>query len=388
MNTTPFARIQVGAALLLAACKGDKDASAASAPEPVVLGPENVTFAEQDEITSGPVISGTLTPELAAQVRAEVTGSVVEVRSDAGQPVRRGALLARIDDTALRDAFLSARAAVRTAENNLQVQRRNAERAQRLAAAGAVADRDLELAQASQTNAEGQFADARSRLTTAQKQLAKATVRAPFAGIVGEATVSAGDVVAIGTPLFTVIDPSTMRLEATVAAENLSAIRPGTEVDFSVSGYEGKAFTGRISSVAPVVDPATRQVRIIVTLPNAERSLVAGLFGVGRVVTERRAGVVVARNAVDTRGLRPTVMRVKSGRVERVEVTLGLEDKAGERYEVTRGIAAGDTLLLGSAQGIAVGTIARVRNDAGGSRDTIAGRGSRVAGPSDTTPQR
>ena len=81
-----------------------------------MLGPENVTFAEQDEITSGPVISGTLTPELAAQVRAEVAGSVVEVVADAGQQVRRGALLARIDDTALRDAFISARAAVRTAE--------------------------------------------------------------------------------------------------------------------------------------------------------------------------------------------------------------------------------------------------------------------------------
>src|SRR5688572_20279207 len=385
MNTKSFAGLLLVVALASSGCKGDKSASAESAPEPVVLGPENVTFAEQDEITSGPVISGTLTPELAAQVRAEVAGSVVEVLADAGQQVRRGALLARIDDTALRDAFISARAAVRTAENNLQVQRRNAERAQRLATAGAVSERDLEQAQWGQTNAEGQVADARSRLTSAQKQLAKAAIRAPFTGIVGEATVSAGDVVSIGAPLFTVIDPSTMRLEATVAAEDLSAIRPKTEVDFTVSGYEGRAFTGRIASVAPVVDPATRQVRIIVTLPNDERTLVAGLFAEGRVATERRAGVVVARSAVDTRGLRPTVMRVKGGRVERVEVTLGIDDKAGERYEITRGVMAGDTLLLGSAQGIAVGTVARVRSDEGrGTRDER--RGTRDEAPPASRP--
>src|SRR5687768_1367144 len=144
MNTKPFAGILLVAALASSGCKGDKSASAESAPEPVVLGPENVTFGEQDEISRGPVISGTRTPELAAQVRAEVAGSVVDVVAGAGQQVRRGALLARIDDTALRDAFIGARAAARTAESNLQVQRRNAERAPRPAAAGPGSEPDPE----------------------------------------------------------------------------------------------------------------------------------------------------------------------------------------------------------------------------------------------------
>lgn len=353
------------AAMTVAGCKGEAaDAETAREPAPVVLGPENITVAEQAELTSGPVVSGALTPELAAQVRAEVGGSVTDVLADAGQTVRKGALLARIDDTALRDAWISARAALRTAETNLSVQRRNAERAARLSEAGAMAERDLEVAEASRTNAEGQVADARARLTSAQKQLGKAAIRAPFNGIVAEANVSAGDVVSSGNALFTVVDPSTMRLEATVPVEELRSLRVGTPVEFQVTGYGDQNFAGRITSVNPVVDPATRQVRLLISLPNSERSLVGGLFAEGRVATATRAGVVAARGAVDTRGLRPTVMRLKGGHVERREVAIGLEDKATERYEITSGIAAGDTLLLGSAQGIAPGTVARVRAEA------------------------
>ncbi len=348
--------------LLLAGCGGKEADEGDAAPAPVVLGAENITVAETAELTSGPVVSGTLSPELAASVRAEVGGSVTEVLADAGQPVKKGAVLARIDDAALRDSWIGARAALRTAEANLLVQRRNAERTARLAQAGAVAERDLEVAQSGQTNAEGQVADARARLTTAQKQLAKATVRAPFSGIVADATVSAGDVVASGTELFTVVDPSTMRLEATVPAEQLGALSPGMPVAFTVSGYEGRDFTGTIRSINPIVDPATRQVRILVSLPNDERTLVGGLFAEGRVSAETRTGVVVPRGAVDVRGIRPAVMRLKGGRVEKAEVELGIEERATERYEITRGITAGDTLLLGSAQGITPGTVARVRN--------------------------
>ena len=349
------------ALLLVVACGGKDDSASDAAPAPVVLGAENVTVAEMAELTSGPVVSGTLSPELAASVRAEIAGSVTEVSADAGMAVKQGAVLARIDDTALRDTWISARAALRSAEANLLVQRRNAERTARLAAAGAVAERDLEVARSTQTNAEGQVADARARLTSAERQLAKATVRAPFSGIVADATVSAGDVVSVGTALFTVVDPSTMRLEATVPAEELGDLATGMPVRFTVSGYEGRNFTGEIRSINPIVDPATRQVRILVALPNAERTLVGGLFAEGRVSAETRTGVVVPRGAVDVRGLRPAVMRLKGGRVEKSEVELGIEERATERFEITRGVAAGDTLLLGSAQGITPGTVARVR---------------------------
>jgi RND family efflux transporter MFP subunit len=349
------------ASLLLAGCKSRAEESPA-APPPALLGVENIAVADTATLMAGPVMSGTLTPELGATVRAEITGTMVEVDADQGMTVKKGDVLGRIDDASLRDAFLSARTGLRTAQSNLELQQHNLERTERLHAAGAVADRELESAELTVKTAEGAVADARSRTTAAQRQLDKATLRAPFSGIVSEAKVSEGDVVSSGNELFALVDPSTMRLEAAVPVEQLSQVKQGIPVRFTVTGYPGREFEGRIERVNPVVDPATRQVRVIVTIPNASRSLVAGLFAEGRVATESRSAVVVPTDAVDRRGVRPVVVRLKQGRVEKVDVELGLDDTVNERTEITSGVAAGDTVLMGAAQGLTPGTVATVRS--------------------------
>jgi membrane fusion protein, multidrug efflux system len=137
-------------------------------------------------------------------------------------------------------------------------------------------------------------------------------------------------------------------------------VNSGAPVTFSVNGYPGKAFTGRITRVSPVADPTTRQVKIIATIPNAGGNLVGGLFAEGRVASDSRSAVTVPLAAVDQRGLAPTVVRVKGGRVQKVTVQLGLRDEVSEQVEIRQGLTAGDTLLLGTAQGITPGTPVRV----------------------------
>jgi RND family efflux transporter MFP subunit len=273
--------------------------------------------------------------------------------------VKRGALLARLDDTAVRDGFLSAKSAVRSAETALELARRNAERSERLAEAGAVAERDLETAQWDVTNAEGTLADARARLANAQEQLEDTRVRAPFDGIVSDRPADAGDVVQVGTALFSIVDPSRLRLEASVPANQIGRLRNGTEVEFTVSGLD-RRITGRIERINPVVDSATRQVRIYVAVPNLDQALVAGLFAEGRVATDTKRAVAVPLNAVDSRGNTPKVHLVKAGRVTESPVRLGVQDEAAELVEVLAGVADGDTVLLGSAQGITPGSRIRV----------------------------
>jgi membrane fusion protein, multidrug efflux system len=355
--------VTAGVLLAGAGCKRADDDAAGKAPPPAVVGPENLAVAVDTVLTAGPLLSGTLEPELAATVRAEVGGSVTEVLVDDGQAVKRGQVLVRIDDTAVRDAYLSARAALRSAEATAQLARRNAQRSERLNAGGAIADRDVEDAQSNATTAEGQLADAKARLASAEKQLSKTVLRAPFAGIVANVTVSEGDVVQSGGSLLSVIGPTSLRLEASVPVEDIAAVKPGTDVTFTVSGFERRSFGGKIQRVSPAVDPTTRQVRVIVSIANTERALVAGLFADGRVATERREAVVVPRAAIDSRGIRPIVVRLKGGRVERIEVETGLQDRVSERVEVRRGLASGDTVLLGGAAGLAPGTPATVRVD-------------------------
>lgn len=342
--------------VVLAACGGGGGEPENGGNVAVTVTPENVTVVDSARIESGPAISGTLEPERSANVRAEVGGSVLQTYAERGQAVRRGDLLLRIDDSAVRDAYLSARSAVTTATESAALARRNAERAARLHAAGAVAERELESARIAQTSAESQLADARARLTLAEKQVANTQVRAPFSGVVSDRQVSAGDVVQPGSPLYTVVDPASMQLIAAVPAPQLTSVEIGAPVEFTVNGYPGRAFAGTVKRINAVADPATGQVTVIATVPNAGGDLVGGLFAEGRIGAVSRVTITAPMAAVDMGAGGANVMRLAGGVVEQVAVQVGLRDEQGERVELLSGVSAGDTLLIGAARGIAPGT--------------------------------
>jgi RND family efflux transporter MFP subunit len=354
-------RAAAAAALtVMAACGKKVDAAQEKAPEVLTLGPEAVAVVQQEEIRTGPQLSGTLSAEREAQVRAQVGGQVMAVFAEQGQAVRAGQPLARIDASALVDAATSARTGVASAQTSLEVARRNYERAQTLNQAGALSDRDLELARAQLSQAQAQAAGARSQQASAQKQLGNTAVRSPISGVVSMRPVNAGDVVQPGAPLFTVVDPQSMRLEASVPADQLGALRLGSSVRFTVNGYPGRAFTGTVQRISPAADPETRQVPVVVTIPNQGGTLVGGLFAEGRVESQVRTGILVPATAVDERGVTPTVLRLKGGKTERVAVQLGVRDPDTERVEVTGGLAVGDTVLVGAAVGTSPGIPVRI----------------------------
>jgi RND family efflux transporter MFP subunit len=351
------------ALVTLAACGGEsasaKDADSATRVA-MQVGPENVAVVTREQVSSGPGLSGTLQAEREATVRAEIAGPVLSTHVDQGSRVARGSLLARVDDRTLQDALLSARGNVTTATSNLNLAQRELDRFTKLKEAGAVADRDFESVKINHEAAQAQLADAKARLSFAQKQVDDTQLRAPFAGIVSAREVNAGDVVSPGTAMFTIIDPSSMRLEGSVPAAQLAAIRLGAPVTFRVSGYPGRSFEGRITRINPEADATTGQVKVVVSVPNARNGLVGGLFAEGRVAAEKKMGLTVPATAVDVRGLRPAVLRLKDGRVERVEVEIGLKDDESERVEILAGVTEGDTLLVGAAQGISPGTLVKV----------------------------
>jgi RND family efflux transporter, MFP subunit len=341
-------------------CKGTESTKAATTPIGMVVGPENIAVVKAEQLRSGPAISGNLEPEVQATVRAEVGGAILETMVEQGDRVRRGQTLARIDDAVLRQAELAARAAVTNSKNAVDIAQRQVSRNEALMKAGAIAERDLELVRNQLTAAQSQLATSEAQLANAQKQLAKATVDAPFTGVVSARQVNAGDVVQPGGALYTIVNPSTMRLEASVPADQLSAVRVGAPVDFTVNGYPGRQFSGHVTRINPVADPSTRQVRIIVSLPNAKGVLVGGLFADGHVASEVRTAPVVPAAAVDERGLKPFVMLIKNGVVTKAEVELGIRDAATETVEVRAGLTPGDTILLGAARGISEKTPVKV----------------------------
>lgn len=337
--------------------KGDK---AGNEPQqPMVLGPEDTAVVAKGPVQSGPALTGTLAARRQATVRAQIAGSVLTVLAEPGQAVRQGQTLARLDSTSLTDAYNSAKAAVTSARSNVGVLRRELDRQRALLQAGAVAARAVETAQQNLVAAEASLAAAQSQLAGAEKQLGYTVVAAPFSGVVSERPVSAGDVVQPGTAVYTVVDPSSLQLEAAISAEQLGQLKMGSPVAFNVTGYP-HTFRGLITRINPAADPTTRQVKVYAEIPNTANDLVAGLYAEGRIESETRNGLTVPEGAIDRKMARPAVLLVRDGKVARVDVELGLVDDREQRVEVRRGVQAGDVVLMGAAQAIQPGTPVRL----------------------------
>jgi RND family efflux transporter MFP subunit len=362
MRGTPSSFFPAVAALslvaLTAACSGSAEPASAGEPAAaaaVQLAAENVATATRATLSSGPVVSGQLTPAREATVRAQVGGSIVQLSVDRGQTVEANAVVARIAARDLEASHASAQAAVKSAETALTVARSEAQRVDALVTGGALAARDREQATNAVAVAEAQLAAARAREKSVWQQLDDTTVRAPFRGVVSARPASIGDVVAPGTELLTIIDPSSMRLEALVPSDQIGQVRPGATVQFRVRGMDG-TFEGRVDRLDSTADPITRQVAVFVTLRNTGGKLIAGLFAEGRIQTTTREGVVVPLAAIDETGAMPMATKVVGGKAQQVAVAIGVRQAETEQVEITKGLSEGDIVIVGSAKAVASGT--------------------------------
>jgi RND family efflux transporter MFP subunit len=335
-------RIAILLCVALTACRKDEPPAPARPPAAELPATE-VVVAKRGTVEVGPQISGTLEPARSATVSARVGGTVRAIGPELGERVAAGALLARIDPGPLGAAAASAKAGVTSAQRARDVAQRELERARALVEAGAVPRREVEQAEARLAAQDAAIDQARAQLAAAAQQLGDTTVRAPIAGLVARRSVNTGDVVAPGGPLYQIIDPSSIRLAATVPSDQASAVAPGKRVRFTVRGRT-EPIEGAITRVAPAVDPATRQVPILVEIPNTDLRLLSGLFAQGRIVAESASGLALPLSAIarSADGKIATVQRLARGAIERVPVTLGLVDPLRDVAIVTAGLTEGD----------------------------------------------
>jgi RND family efflux transporter MFP subunit len=238
------AALLVALVTTVAACK--QPAPPPPAPiAAITITAEDAVAVRQTTLETGPRVSGTLEARARAVVRAEVGGQVVAVGPELGEPVEKGALLARIEAKTLGDGVRSAQAGVGSAQAAYDVAKKEADRAEALVKGGALAARELERARSAVALASAQLSQARAMVAGAKNQLGDTNVRAPITGVVAARQVSVGDIVAPGAPLYDLIVPSTMRLSAAVSSADLSLVAIGRPVRFVVRGYPGRASTAR-----------------------------------------------------------------------------------------------------------------------------------------------
>lgn len=343
--------IAVVAASLLAACgkpSPDKQASpaaaAASAPS-LLVAPEDVQTLGVSEYASGPVITGSIQPERRADLRAELQAVVLQVFKENGERVKRGDLLVRLDDTAIRDTVQSADEAARAASQSFEQAERQYQRLKTLQAQGMSSIQAMEDAEIRRNNAQSDLVAARARVATARQQQQRTEVRAPFDGVVSDRKVSPGDSAQIGKELIKVMDPASMRFEGLVSADRMAELKLGQTVYFRVDGYPQVDFQGKVRRIAQAANASTRQVEVLVDFAGAQQPGVAGLYAEGRVQTNSVSALMVADGALVREGDKAFVWRVDGGKVGKSAVRLGARDDRQGLYVVTTGLKQGDRIL-------------------------------------------
>lgn len=369
----------VALALVATACRNPSGATAAldEGPPPVAI--ETAQAAEQP-IVRFIRVTGTLTAQEQAEVAAEIAGRIVATPVERGVTIVTGNALVRI-------AAAEVEAQAREAEANAaQIRARlgqpsgeafDIERVPEVASARAserlahadfdrirmlferklVSQAEFDLRQAQAANAERQvesalnaaeqqrqsLAAANARVTLAQKALADTVVRAPFAGVVSERLVSVGDYVTRGTKVASVMRVNPLRVELTVPAQYIAAVREGLAVDLEVDALPGQTFTGRVRYVSPDVRAESRALLVEAVVPNDDGVLKPGLFVAARIeAATPSTGLVIPASAVQTISGTSRVYLVVGDRLEERIVTLG--QSVGDLVEVTGGLEAGSVV--------------------------------------------
>jgi RND family efflux transporter MFP subunit len=353
-----------GLALMLAACGkpgGDaaKPEAAASAPKATAAAPADpakapvLLLAPEDLRTvgatagGGPLVTGSIQPEKRADLRAEVAAVVTQVLKENGDAVKRGDLLVRQDDTSIRESLQSAQASERAAQQAFDQAQRQVERLKTLQAQGMTSAQALDDAEGRRNAAQSELAAARARVVSAQQQLRRTEVRAPFDGVVSERKASVGDTAQVGKELLKVIDPRSMRFEGLVSADRMAEIKLGQPVRFRINGVEGVEFAGKVQRVDASANAVTRQVEVLVSFDDAAQApRVAGLYAEGRIETGVNAMPMLAESSIVRSGEAAHVWRVsKDGKLAKAAVQLGERDARSGEVVLKGGLSDGDVIL-------------------------------------------
>lgn len=289
-------------------------------------------------------VTGQLAGRQDALVAADTAGKVIEVLVERGSVVAAGGVLARVDDRTAQLQGREAGAAVALAEANLALARNEVERHAPLVKDQVIADADFRRLQASQAAREADLAGAMARQELAQKTLADAVIRAPFAGVVAERFVEAGEYVKTDSRIARVVAVSRLRLLLNVPETSAGRVREGQSVAFTTAAFPGETFTGELRFIGAAVRESARDLLVEAEVANPDGRLQPGLFAEARVRLGEAAAVVVPGGALRSDGGRRSVFQVEDGALAERLVEVG--DAVDGWVEIRRGLAAGAAVVI------------------------------------------
>jgi membrane fusion protein (multidrug efflux system) len=341
MNATSLRLGALALTVVAAGCQRRGDAALAPPAEPPIA--VSTVDVVEKPMPRFLTLTGSLTPNEASDVAANASGAVLSTAVERGALVEKGAILAKLD---ARSAALSTAEAVanaNAAKANLEVAKAECDRVEKLYKAGAITGADYDKQHAQCTSAEWTTKVADARVNLASKGLGDATVRAPFAGMIAEKYVSAGEYVQASSKVARVVAIDPLRLEISVPEQSAPLIKVGLEVNFQVAAFNDESFKGAVRYIGPTLRAGSRDLLVEAVVPNAGTRLRPGMFATAKIALGEKPVAVIPVAAVRVDGTLRRVFVVAGDHLEERLVKLG-EERDG-LFEIEQGVATGEKVV-------------------------------------------
>jgi RND family efflux transporter MFP subunit len=354
------------ACLTLVACGSKPDAAApgAAAQTPRAM-PVRSASVERRDIVETLTVTGTLRPRAEVKIIAEVTARLDRVLKDEGSAVKKGELVAVLDETDYRLTLQRAEAALAVADANRAHAAAERDRANSLLKTGGITDKDHLAAQVNLQVAEASLGQSKVEVAIAQQNVTRTRIIAPFAGHIANKLADAGSVLPSGTAIFSLVDDAVLEFRGSVPSSDYAKVRVGAPVSLTVDGLPDETIAGEITRIAPMVQERNRSFELVARVPGQER-LVGGMFARAAVkVREIKDALLVPPSAVLREGAEPgagQIFVVTSGKAERRTIALGVERP--DAIQVIKGLAAGDSVVIDPPVSLASGAPVQVQTTA------------------------
>jgi len=347
---------------LAAACGGagaEDKGKARPAPVVKVEAATTIRFVETIEAV------GTARANEQVTLSAPVTERLVRLGFDDGAFVRRGQVVAVLAQGQEAAQLAEAQARQREAQQQLG-------RIQTLKNRGFATQSQLDVQNAA-------AAGARAQASGVRASMAERVITAPFSGYASLRTISPGAVVNSGTPIATISDISTIKLDFPVPETVLSTLRPGLTIAAISAAYPDQPFRGQIANIDPVIDPNTRAVMVRAHLPNTDGKLKPGMLLTVAIETSPRLGLSVPELAVVGEGDARYVYTIgPGGTARRTAVRTGLRSVG--RVEILEGLKPGQKVVTEGVVKLSEGMKVRVAGAENAARGPRAQGGAPPAG--------
>lgn len=362
-------------------------------------GPRMPLTVEMDTVKRGDLaarltVVGNLIGLQTVEVAPKTGGRLTSVSVQLGDPVRRGQVIAKVEDREIREQVNQAeaslevsKATIRQREADLKVAELNFDRSKNLFERQLLAKQSLDDAESKYLASEAQIDLSKAQLNQTDARLRElrinlqnTTVTSPVDGFVGKRHVDPGAMVSQNQPIASVVEISRLKLIVNVVEKDLRLVDTGDTGEVEVDAYPGEKFRGRIARVAPVLDPATRTASMEIEIQNSDNRLKPGMYARVSLVVEERKGTLVAPKSavIDFESKRGVWVPNDEKRARFVPVQLGIEDH--ERVEITSGLKEGDRIVTTGATAVRNNDVLLIAGEAAPAGGGFSGAGGPGAG--------